>query len=223
VSEGRVGPGATARTRLRRLPSKAVTDRAVLHAILDAGLVAHVGVVGKEGQPFVVAVGYARADDRVLFHGSTASRLFRALAGGAPACLTVTLLDGLVLARSAFESSMNYRSVMVLGRCEVLEDEAKLAALKAISDALMPGRWSDLRPPTPKELRATRVLALPLRECSVKVSAGPPEDPDADLDWPTWAGVVPLHHHWGEPIPAPDLRFAGPPPAYVTKWQEGRS
>jgi len=189
-----------------------------MHAILDAGLVAHVSVVDREGQPYVVPVGYARQGERVVFHGSTASRLFLALAQGAPTCLTVTLLDGLVVARSLFESSMHYRSVMVLGRCEVLRAEEKLAALDVISDHLMPGRRRDARSPSKKELAATNVLALPLDEASVKVSQAPPDDNPDDLDLPVWAGVVPLREVFGEPVDAPDLRSAQEVPDYVRAW-----
>ncbi len=190
-------PGVSARTRLRRLPEKAVSDRAVLHAILDAGRVAHVGIEG----PFVLPVGYARDGDRVLVHGSTGSRLMRALAAGTPACLTVTLLDGLVLARSAFESSMNYRCAMAFGTFSTLEGDEKLAGLRTLTDHLLPDRWSLLRPPLPKELAATLVLAMPLTEWSVKVSDGPPDDPPEDRDWPVWAGVIPIVETLGDPVP----------------------
>jgi nitroimidazol reductase NimA-like FMN-containing flavoprotein (pyridoxamine 5'-phosphate oxidase superfamily) len=206
------------RTTVRRLPEKQQHDRGALDAALDAGLVAHVAVVDGEGQPFVLPVGYARDGDRVLFHGSTASRLFRSLADGAPTCLTVTLLDGLVVARSVFESSMRYRSAMVLGTASAVDGPAKLAALRAISEHLMPGRWADARPPNRKELAATLVLALPLVEWSVKVSDGFPDDADADLDLPLWAGVVPLTQEYGEALPAPDLRRAFPVPDYVSAW-----
>jgi nitroimidazol reductase NimA-like FMN-containing flavoprotein (pyridoxamine 5'-phosphate oxidase superfamily) len=204
---------------VRRLPEKAVTDAEVLRAILDAGLVAHVAVVDESGQPFVLPCGYARDGDRLLLHGSTASRLFRTLAGGAPSCVTVTLLDGLVLARSAFESSMNYRSVMVLGQFNALDGEEKLAALQRLSDHLLPERWSDIRPPSKKELAATLVLSLPLSECSVKVSADPPEDAPEDLDRPVWAGVVPVLQRFGEPAPAPDMCLDIEAPAYVRGWR----
>lgn len=197
--------GATPRTRVRRLPDKAVTDRATLHAILDAGRVAHVAIVDG-GQPYVLPVGYARDGERVLLHGSTGSRLFRALAAGAPTCFTVTLLDGLVLARSAFESSMNYRCVTVLGTATALDTQDRLAGLERLSEHLLPGRWAQIRPPTARELAATLVLALPLTECSVKVSSGPPDDPPEDLDRPVWAGVVPVEEILGVPQPAPDLR-----------------
>ncbi len=210
-------PGSTERTRVRRLPEKAVTDRAVLHDVLDAGLVAHLAVVDDDGQPYVVPVGYARDGDRVLFHGSTGSRLFRSLAAGAPTCFTVTLLDGLVLARSAFESSMHYRGAMVLGSCTLLEGAEADDALRRISDHLLPGRWDDIRPPSRKELAATLLLALPLDEASVKISAGPPDDDPDDLDRPVWAGVVPIREVFGEPVP--DERGAAyDVPAYVEGW-----
>jgi nitroimidazol reductase NimA-like FMN-containing flavoprotein (pyridoxamine 5'-phosphate oxidase superfamily) len=212
-------PGATPRTRVHRLADKAVHERSVAEAVLDAGLVAQVAVVDDAGQPYVVPVAYARADDEVVFHGSTASRLFRALATGAPTCLTVTLLDGMVVARSVFESSMHYRSVMVLGRCRALDGAAKTAALQRISDHLEPGRWDDARRPSPKELAATLVLALPLDELSVKVSDGPPDDAPGDLALDVWAGVVPLREVFGEPTDAPGLRPGLAVPAYVRAWR----
>ena len=155
---------AVDRTAVRRLPEKQLHDRASLDAVLDAGRVAHVAVLDGEGQPYVIPVAYARDGDAVLFHGSTASRLFRTLAAAAPTCLTVTLLDGLVLARSVFESSMHYRSAMVLGSSTALEGDAKLAGLERISEHLMPGRWGDARQPNRKELAATLVLTMPLDE-----------------------------------------------------------
>lgn len=208
-------PGTSPRTRLRRLPDKAVTEPEVLYDILDAGRVAHVAIV-QDGQPYAVPVAYGRCGDLVLFHGSTGSRLFRALAAGAPCCFTMTLLDGLVLARSAFESSMNYRCVMVLGTATPVAEP--LDALRTISEHLMPGRWAEIRPPSRKELAATLVLQLPLDECSVKVSAGPPEDPAEDVGLPVWAGVVPLAAAPGTPVPAPDLAFDLPVPSYVEEW-----
>lgn len=208
-------PGSTERTRLRRIPEKAVADRDALHAVLDAAYVAHVAVT-TDDQPYVVAVGCARDGDTLLMHGSTGSRLFRTLAEGAPTCATVTLLDGMVLARSAFESSMRYRGAMVLGRCEVLVGQEKERALRVLSDHLLPGRWDDIRPPSRKELAATMVLALPLDETSVKVSDGWPEDADEDLDRVAWYGVVPLVETWGEPQPDPGNTESVP--AYLATW-----
>jgi uncharacterized protein len=206
------------RTAVRRLPEKQVHERAALDAVLDAGLVAHVAVPGADGQPFVLPVAYARDGDAVLFHGSTASRLFRSLADGAPTCLTVTLLDGLVLARSVFESSMHYRSAMVLGVATVLEGDDKLRGLERVSEHLMPGRWADARQPNRKELAATLVLTLPLAEWSLKVSDDPPEDAAEDLALPVWAGVLPLRETYGEPTAAPDLSRDLDVPGYVRDW-----
>lgn len=214
-------PGSTDRTRVRRLADKAVTDPEVLHAILDAGLVAHVAVV-EDGMPFVVPVGYARRGDDVLFHGSTGSRLFRLLAAGQPTCMTVTLLDGLVLARSAFESSMNYRSAMVLGVARQLGGDDELDALRTISEHLLPGRWDDARQPTRKERAATLTLALDLGESSVKVGTGGPDDDPADLADPDlmrlWAGHVPLAESFGEPVPDALCPPGTPVPDYVRAW-----
>jgi nitroimidazol reductase NimA-like FMN-containing flavoprotein (pyridoxamine 5'-phosphate oxidase superfamily) len=209
-------PGSTPRTRVRRLPEKAVHDRAVLHSILDAGLVAHLAVVD-DGQPYALPVGYARDGERVLVHGSSGSRLFRILATGVPTCFTVTLLDGLVLARSAFESSMNYRGVMALGSCRELTGVEKEAALRTISDHLLPGRWEDIRSPSRKELAATSVLALTLDEVSIKVAEGGPDDAEEDLNRRTWAGHVPLREVALPPVPAPDNR--DPLPDYVLGWR----
>ncbi len=190
--------GATvSRTSVRRLPELQVDDPAALHGILDAGTVAQVAIV-QDGQPYAIPVAYGRSGSSVLFHGSTGSRLFRTLAGGAPCCFTVTLLDGLVLARSAFETSMHYRSVMALGRCTVVED--KVPALRTISEHIAPGRWAVVRPPSRKELAATLVLALPLTEVSVKVSAGPPSTSPEDAGYDVWTGVVPFRVERGEPI-----------------------
>jgi nitroimidazol reductase NimA-like FMN-containing flavoprotein (pyridoxamine 5'-phosphate oxidase superfamily) len=212
-------PGSTPRTRVRRIAEKAVHDTEVLHAVLDAGLVAHVNVTDREGQPYIIPVAYARDGDRVLFHGSTGSRLFLGLAAGAPTCLTVTLLDGLVVARSVFESSMHYRSAMVLGSCTKVSDDDKLDALELVSEHLLPGRWAEARLPTIKELAATLVLALPLSEASVKVGNSPPADEPEDISWEAWAGVVPMRESFGVPIDAPDLVHPFPVPDYVKAWR----
>lgn len=205
---------ARRRTAVRRLPEKAVTDVDALYAVLDAALVAHVAVVD-DGQPFVIPMACARDGDRLLLHGSTASRLTRALAAGAPTCATVTLLDGLVYARSAFESSMNYRSALVLGVASRVPENDMDRSLKTLTDHLMPGRFADVRASTRKELVATLLLSLPLDEWSVKISDGPPEDPEEDLSAPIWAGVLPLALAAGEPVDAPDLVGDQPPPPYA--------
>ena len=211
----------TDRTRVRRLPEKASTDRRDLDTILDAAKVGHVAFA-VAGQPFNLPVGVARDGDRLLMHGSTGSRLFRTLAAGTPACVAVTLLGGMVLARSAFESSMHYRSAMVFGTPSEVTD--KLPALQAMSEQWLPGRWAELRPPNGKELAATMVLALPLgpgAEWSVKISDAPPEDDPADLDAPVWAGVLPILSRYGDPVPAPDLRGEPPVPGYLRTWSPG--
>jgi nitroimidazol reductase NimA-like FMN-containing flavoprotein (pyridoxamine 5'-phosphate oxidase superfamily) len=203
----------TDRTRVKRLPERAVYDREAAYRILDEGIVCHVGVV-QDGQPFVMPTGYARAGDRLVVHGSVASRLMRALRSGAPACVTVTLTDGLVLAKSAFHSSMNYRSVVVLGRAtEVTEPGEKRAVLDALVEHLLPGRTADARGASDVELRQTIVVTIPLEEVSVKERSGGPEDDEADLDLPIWAGVVPLRTVAGTPEPAEGA------PAYATAYR----
>lgn len=195
---------ADERTRIRRVPENAVHDRAALDAVLDAGLVAHVGIVDN-GQPFVLPVGYARRGDEVIVHGSSGSRLFRCLADGAPTCITVTLLDGLVYARSVFHSSMNYRSAMVLGHGRQLTDDDELDALRVLSDHLLPGRWEHARGPSKKERAATLTISVPITEWSLKVGTGGPEDDDEDITaepWRSlWAGYVPIDQAFGEPVP----------------------
>ena len=182
----------TARTRVVREPQRAAYDRDVAYQILDEGFICHVGFV-VEGQPYVIPTGYARQNDLLYVHGSVASRMLRHAGSGIPVCVTVTLLDGLVLARSIFNHSMNYRSVVVLGTAISIEDrEEKLAALHALSEHILPGRWKDTRQPNEQELKATAVLQLPIDEFSAKVRQGPPIDDDADYGFPTWAGVIPL-------------------------------
>ena len=215
-------PGSTARTKIHRIPDRAVHSSVVRDEILDAGLVAHVVVID-QGQPFIIPVAYARSDDDVLFHGSSASRLFKQLATGEQStCLSVTLLDGLVLARSAFESSMNYRSVMVLGIPRLLAGHEKTAALRRISDHLLPDRWNDIRPPTAQEEKATIVLSLSLAESSVKVRTGGPEDVPSDLEDPvyrdTWAGEVPIIDAFTTAVPD-SLSLETQVPAYIQQWR----
>jgi hypothetical protein len=191
----------TQRTQVRRLPKRGVYDKAQVCAILDEGFVCHAGFV-VDGQPYVLPTGYGRAGDLIYIHGSAASRMLRTFDRGVDVCVTVTLIDGFVLARSAFHHSMNYRSVVVLGRARPVTDrEEKLAALRAITNHIVPGRWEEARPPTEQELKATSVLALPLEEVSAKVRTGGPIDDDEDYALPVWAGVVPLRQQFGDLIP----------------------
>ena len=190
----------TGRTQVRRLPKRAVYDKAEVYSILDEGYVCHIGFVDG-GQPCVIPIGYARAGDRLYVHGSPASRMLRAMEGGADVCVTVTLLDGFVLARSAFHHSMNYRSVVVFGRARLVTDrDEKLEALRAFTDHVVPGRWAEVRTPNDHELNATKVLALTLDEASAKVRTGPPIDDEEDYSLPVWAGVVPVRMEVGEPV-----------------------
>jgi uncharacterized protein len=195
----------TDRNRVRRLPARASHERAAVHEILDTTLVCHVAFVA-DGQPFVIPTLHARVGDEVLLHGSSKSRMLDALAAGVEVCLSVAAIDGLVLARSAFHHSVNYRSVTVFGRARpVVGDELKLAALRAFTERLYPGRWDEVRPPNPSELKATQVLALPLDEAVAKIRTGPPLDDDEDMSWPVWAGVVPLATSATAPVPDPKL------------------
>jgi nitroimidazol reductase NimA-like FMN-containing flavoprotein (pyridoxamine 5'-phosphate oxidase superfamily) len=205
---------STRRTDVRRLPEKQVRDVAALHAILDEALVASVGIQ-VDGQPFVLPMACARDGDHLLLHGSTGSRLMRVIAAGAPVCVSVTHLDGLVYARSAFESSMRYRSATVLGVATEVAASERLAALEVLTEHLLPGRWAELRAPHAKELAATSVLRVPLDEWSVKVGSGFGEDPDEDLDEPVWAGVVPMRMSYGDPVDDPGLGPDRSAPAYV--------
>jgi nitroimidazol reductase NimA-like FMN-containing flavoprotein (pyridoxamine 5'-phosphate oxidase superfamily) len=191
----------TDRTRLRRLPKRGTFDRHEIYRILDEGFVCHVAFVAN-GQPYAIPTGYARVEDVVYVHGSAASRMLRTLASGIDVCVTVTLVDGLVLARSAFHHSMNYRSVVILGKARLVEDPAeKRAALRAFTNHIIAGRWDSLRPVTDQEVAATSVLEVPVAEASAKVRTGPPIDEDEDLSWPVWAGVIPLSLQRGTPVP----------------------
>lgn len=193
------------RVRVRRLPDRGKYDRATIDSILDEGLVCHAGFV-TDGQPYVIPMVYGRVGDSLYLHASAASRLTRVLAAGAPVCVTVTLLDGLVLARSAFHHSVNYRSVVVLGTAaEVIDPAERDAALEAIVGHMLAGRWGEVRPPNTQELKATAVLKLPLGEASAKVRSGPPIDDAEDLALGCWAGVVPLRLAAGTPVPDPKL------------------
>lgn len=209
----------TARTQVKRIPDRGAYDRETIHRILDDTFVCHVGFV-VEGQPYVIPTNYGRSGDVLYIHGSPASRMLRTLSGGVPLCVTATLIDGLVLARSGFHSSVNYRSVVILGRATLVEDpKEKEVALASFSEHVMRGRWKDIRPPTDAELKGTTVLALPLDEASAKIRSGPPKDDEADYTLPVWAGVLPLRVTAEEPISDPRLNPGIPVPAYVRSYR----
>lgn len=210
------------RTQLRRHPERGSHAPADVHAILDAAFLAHVGFCA-DGQPVVVPMLYGRDGEVLYLHGSSASRIVRALDRGCPACVTVTLVDGLVLARSAFNHSLNYRSVMAFGTAQTIAAaEAKQAALRVISDHLIAGRWAAVRPPSEKELRATGVVRFTIEEASAKVRTGPPKDDDADYALPVWAGVVPLRQTAAAPIADPRLPPGTPAPEHVQAYWRAR-
>jgi nitroimidazol reductase NimA-like FMN-containing flavoprotein (pyridoxamine 5'-phosphate oxidase superfamily) len=205
----------TERTQLRRLPKRGVFDRETIYKILDEGFVCHVGfTIG--GKTFVIPTGYARVRDRLLIHGSSASRMLRAMSDGIEVCATVTLIDGLVLARSAFHHSVNYRSVMVFGVASLVSGEAeKIEALRAFTEHIVPGRWQEVRPPNKSELAATAVLSLPIREASAKVRTGDPIDAEEDYVLDVWAGVIPLKLRADAPMNDARLRNGIKPPHYI--------
>jgi uncharacterized protein len=209
----------TDRTRVRRVPQRGTYERETVEAILDETLVSHVGFV-HEGQPVVIPTLHARLGDRLYLHGSAASRMLRTLARGVPVCATATLVDGLVLARSAFHHSVNYRSVVVFGQATLVEpEEERLRALELFTEKLVPGRWADVRPPTRQEMKGTKVLSLPLDEASAKVRTGPPIDDDEDYELSVWAGVLPLRTEVASPQPDPRLDPAIETPGYVAGWR----
>lgn len=212
----------TDRSRVRRHPERGSHDRQAIHAILDEGLVAHVGF-SVDGQPFVIPMAYARDGERLLLHGSPASRLIRSLGDAAAACVTVTLLDGLVLARSAYHSSMNYRSVVVFGKARpIREPERKRAALGRLTEHLLPGRTAEIRPISEGELNGTEVLEIEIEEATAKVRSGPPSEPEADVAAPVWAGVLPLPFSVGAPEPAPNLAPGIAPSPVVSAYARPR-
>ncbi|MGB8010356.1 MAG: pyridoxamine 5'-phosphate oxidase family protein [Terriglobales bacterium] len=216
MSTNSIPSNPTPRTRVVREPQRAVYDRDTINQILDEAFVCHVGFTA-DSQPYVIPTSYGRDGDTLYIHGSAASRMLRNLDQGVPVCVTVTLLDGLVLARSVFNHSMNYRSVVLLGTATLIDDPAeKLAALRVLSEHILPNRWDDSRPPNEKELKATSVLRLPINEFSAKVRVGPPVDDEEDYAFPTWAGVIPL-----ELTPAaaiPDDRCNQELPAYLKNY-----
>jgi nitroimidazol reductase NimA-like FMN-containing flavoprotein (pyridoxamine 5'-phosphate oxidase superfamily) len=207
--------------RLRRKRERADYERETIASILDEGLLAHLGIV-EDGQPLVIPTLHARDGEVVYCHGSSASRTLRAMASGAPVCLTVSVLDGLVLARSAMHHSANYRSVVLLGRARLVTDSDELLhGYETVVERIVPGRWPQVRPPTEKEMRATALLALPIAEASAKIRTGPPLDEEEDYALPAWAGVIPLSLSAGEPQPDPRLPAGVPVPGYVAGYRRG--
>jgi uncharacterized protein len=219
VSNEENGSLKTLRTTVRRLPERGHYDREEVYAVLDAGFICHVGFA-VEGQPYVVPTSYWRKSDHVYFHGSAASRMLRTLSGKVPVCLTATHVDGLVLARSGFHHSINYRSVMILGDATLVsDDKEKSEAFKDFVDYVLPGRWPEIRWPDEQETKATSVLRLPIEEASVKIRKGDPKDDATDLDMNVWAGVIPLSTVVGQPIPSKDLRAGIEPPEYAREYR----
>jgi len=207
------------RTRIRREPQRAVYERREIYQILDEGFVCHVGFTA-DAQTYVIPTMYARVDDAIYFHGSAASRMLRVAAGDLAVCLTVTLTDGLVLARSVFNHSMNYRSVVALGNAAIVnEEEEKLAALRAFTEKILPGRWNEARQPNQKELKATSILRLPLDEVSAKVRTGGVEDEAEDYALEVWAGIVPLRLVAGEPVRDERCAARIPAPGYAKRFR----
>ena len=212
----------SARTRLVREAERAVYDRDAAYRILDEGFLCHVGFA-VDGQPFVIPTSYGRKDAKLYIHGSAASRMLRQMKEGVPVCITVTLLDGLVLARSIFNHSMNYRSVVVLGTATLVDDpEEKLEALRILSEHILPGRWEDSRKPNEREIKATSVLCVPIEEFSAKVRQGPVVDDEEDYSFPTWAGVVPLEMVAGAPIDDARLLPGKTAPEYARGYNRKR-
>jgi nitroimidazol reductase NimA-like FMN-containing flavoprotein (pyridoxamine 5'-phosphate oxidase superfamily) len=208
----------TQRTRVVRESERGVYDREAAYRILDEGFICHVGFL-VDGQPFVIPTSYGRKDANLYIHGSAASRMLRQMKEGVAVCVTVTLLDGLVLARSVFNHSMNYRSVVILGKATLVDEpEEKLTGLRVLSEHILPGRWDDARQPNERELKATSVLRVPIEEFSAKVRTGPPVDDAEDYAFPTWAGVLPLEIKAGEEIRDPKLEPVRGAPPYVRNY-----
>jgi nitroimidazol reductase NimA-like FMN-containing flavoprotein (pyridoxamine 5'-phosphate oxidase superfamily) len=215
-------PSTTPRTRVVRESERGVYDRETVYRILDEGFLCHVGFA-VDGQPFVIPTSYGRKDASLYIHGSAASRMLRQMKEAVPICVTVTLLDGLVLARSIFNHSMNYRSVVILGKATLVDEPTeKLEALRLLSEHIIPGRWADSRQPNERELKATSVLRLPIEEFSAKVRSGPAIDDEEDYSFPTWAGVVPLEVKVGEPIADARLSDEILTPQYVRAYRRQR-
>jgi nitroimidazol reductase NimA-like FMN-containing flavoprotein (pyridoxamine 5'-phosphate oxidase superfamily) len=206
----------TEKNRIRRSPARGTYDRQVTYDILDAGFVCYAGFIDK-GHPVVIPMSYGRKDDTVYLHGATTSRIMNLLSVNNAVCINVTLLDGIVVARSMFDTSVNYRSVVIFGKAETTEETEKMDALHAISEHILPGRWAEVRTPLPNELKATVILKVKIENASAKVRTGPPDDDIRDLDLPVWAGVIPLKSNAGAPVNDPAMRNSLPvPPSVVS-------
>jgi nitroimidazol reductase NimA-like FMN-containing flavoprotein (pyridoxamine 5'-phosphate oxidase superfamily) len=212
----------TTRNRIQRLPKRGHYDRETIHRILDEALICHVGFA-EQGQPYVIPINFARVGDSIVLHGAKASRLLRHIEAGQPVCVEATIVDGLVLARSVFNHSVNYRSVVVFGKGRLVEDEQeKLAALRAVTEHLIPGRWGEARQPNRKELNATRVVSIPIEEASAKVRVGPPVDDPEDMSRPVWAGILPLAETALAPVPDELQATEVPLPGYIARYSRKR-
>jgi uncharacterized protein len=212
----------TERNRIRRSPKRAQYEREGIYEILDEGLLCHVGFI-QDNQPFVIPTLYARLDDVVILHGAKGSRLMKHLQAGNPVCVTVTLVDGLVLARSVFHHSMNYRSVVLFGTGQIVgANDDKLRALEALTDHIVRGRWQDARKPNRQEMDATTVVSITIDTASAKIRTGPPSDAEEDYTLPVWAGVLPIPSQAQPPIPDPRLNADIPVPDYVTNYDRSR-
>jgi uncharacterized protein len=209
----------TERTKIRRIPKRGSYEREQIYQILDEGFVCHIGFTVDE-QPYVIPTAYARDGDNLIVHGSAASQMMRAMAWETDVCVTVTLIDGLVLARSAFHHSINYRSVVIFGKAKLISDEGqKMEALRLFTEHLIPNRWAEIRPPNALELKATTVLSLPLDESSAKIRTGDPKDDEEDYEMKVWAGVIPLKATTGKPIDDSRLKDGVSPPDYVSEYK----
>ena len=207
----------TARNQVKRKPDRGRYDKATIYPIIDEALFCHVGFV-LDGQPYVIPTIHARQGDRILLHGAKGSRMLQSIQEGGPVCITITLLDGLVLARSVFHHSLNYRSVVLFGRGELIEGrEEKLAAMEVVTEHMIRGRWREARQPTPQELDATAVVAVPIESASAKIRTGPPIDDEHDYDLAVWAGVLPIRQAVGEPEKDPRLKDGIPLPPFVKR------
>ncbi len=207
----------TTLNQVKRIPKRGAYDKETIYNLVDQSVICYVAFV-KDGQPLIIPTLHARQGDNILLHGSSASRMMRHLAAGNPVSINITMVDGIVLARSVFHHSMNYRSVVLFGKGQLVPDEEKMAALQLFTDRIMPGRWDDARQPNAQEMKATTIISIPIESASAKVRVGPPGDDDEDYALPIWAGVVPITQQIGTPIPDPLLRDGIPLPDYIADY-----